>query len=381
MVPFSLEVPAVIHFGAGSLRKLPEIVAGLGKRVLLVVGRSWLSTSGFEARIISSLAGCTVERISCPASEPTTDALEAAAADAARFAPDIILGIGGGSVLDSSKALSALLRYPGSAERYLEGLEGSVPVPGPCVPWIAVPTTAGTGAEATKNAVIRAPRLGVKRSMRSPHLLARAVVVDPDLTLSLPPRMTGISGLDALTQLVEAYVSRTTTPFVQSLVEGAFPLMIDALRGLSSKPEDSELRSGASYGALVSGIALAHAGLGAAHGFAAAIGVMFNVPHGLACAILLPHVLEANALLIEGQIAKLAASRRQASPGAWAVKWLAAEVWSLINAFGLPVNLREYQIPSASIPELAERSSGSSMRGNPRDIAMAERVEILSRVI
>jgi alcohol dehydrogenase class IV len=381
MIPFSLEMPAAVHFGSGSLAKLPELVDGPGKRVLLVVGRHWLASSGLEGTIGSRLAGCIVERISCPGGEPTTESLDAAAAVAARFAPDLILGLGGGSVLDTSKALSALLRFPGAAERFLEGLPGAVPIPGPCVPWIAVPTTAGTGAEATKNAVVRAPRLGVKRSMRSSHLLARAVLVDPELTLSLPPRITGMSGLDALTQLVEAYVSRTTTPIVQSLVEGAFAPMVEALRGLSASPQDGDLRARASYGALVSGIALANAGLGAAHGFAAAIGGMFEVPHGLACAVLLPHVLEANREIIEGRIARLAAGNREVSSGTSAVTWLAAEVRRLLRAFGLPETLHDYRIPSASVSELAEKSSGSSMRGNPRDIPASERAEILSAVI
>jgi alcohol dehydrogenase class IV len=381
MIPFSLEMPTTIHFGSGSLQKLPAVLAGMGKRVLLVSGQHWLSRSCWEGTIGSGLAGCEVRRVSCPALEPTIDSLESAIASAAPFEPDVIVAVGGGSVLDSAKAFSALLRFPGPAERFLEGVPGAAAIPGPCVPWIAVPTTAGTGAEATKNAVVRAPRLGVKRSMRSPFLLARAVIVDPDLTLSLPARVTGTSGLDALTQLVEAYVSRTTSPFVQSLVEGAFPLMLEALCGLCVTPENRDLRAGASYGALVSGIALAHAGLGAAHGFAAAIGGMFDVPHGLACAVLLPHVLEANAEVIERRIARLTVARRDPSSSPSAVAWLAAEVRSLLHSFGLPETLREYRIPVTCIPELAEKSSGSSMRGNPREIGMEERTEILMSVL
>jgi alcohol dehydrogenase len=256
-----------------------------------------------------------------------------------------------------------------------------MPVPGAGVPWIAVPTTAGTGAEVTKNAVVRATALKVKRSMRSPHLLARAVIVDPDLTVTLPLRITGTSGLDALTQLIESYVTRTVNPMVQSLVEGAFPLMIDALRGLSAHPGDVELRGAASYAALVSGIALANAGLGAAHGFAAAIGGMFDVPHGLACAVLLPHVLDANAQVIEVALRKLVAGRKDAGSRVSAAGWLAAEIRSLLRSFGLPETLREYGIQPSRIPELAEKSSGSSMRGNPREISIAERTEILSRVL
>ncbi len=380
MTPFSLEMPAAIHFGNGALEKLPHVIDGFGGRVLLVAGSGWSSGPGGEAAITGRLGKCVVHRVTCRSMEPTTESLEAIALSAAGFGPDVILAVGGGSVMDTAKALSALLRYPGPAERFLEGLEGSCPIPGPCLPWVAVPTTAGTGAEATKNAVVRALRLGVKRSMRSAHLLARAVIVDPTLTLSLPARVTGTSGLDALTQLVESYVSRTSTPFVQALVEGAFPAMLHALQGLADNPDDVDLRSAASYGALVSGIALANAGLGAAHGFAAAIGGMYDVPHGLACAVLLPHVLEANATIIEDRVAHLAGNLCDASRGT-AVAWLAGVVRSMLGAYGLPQTLRDFHIDPASIPELAERSSGSSMRGNPREIGMEERIEILSAVI
>lgn len=277
-----------------------------------------------------------------------------------------------------SQPLSA---SPGSAERFLEGLPGTVAVPGPCIPWIAVPTTSGTGAEATKNAVIKSETAGVKRSMRSRHLLAHAVLVDPDLTLSLPPGVTGTSGLDAFTQLIEAYVSCSTTPPVRSLIEGAFPLMWDALDGLSRSPRDSELREKASYGALVSGVALANAGLGAAHGFAAAVGGMYDVPHGLACAVFLPHVLAANRDAISGDVARLVGHSHGNEPARDPVGWLASEAARFLLAYGLAANLRGFAIPAAKIPELAEKSSGSSMRGNPRELALDERARILSSVL
>jgi alcohol dehydrogenase class IV len=244
-----------------------------------------------------------------------------------------------------------------------------------------VPTTAGTGAEATKNAVVRVESLGVKRSMRSSHLLAYSVVVDPQLAASLPASVTGTSGLDALTQLVESYVSRATTPFVQAIVEGAFPLMLDALTGLHRDPENLDLRAKAAYGALVSGIALANAGLGAAHGFAAAVGGMYAVPHGLACAVLLPPVLAANRDVIRDAVGRLVAPWIESSTRRDPVAWLAEEVRSLLSAYGLPSDLRGFHIPTGDIPELAEKSSGASMRGNPRELSMEERISILSRVI
>jgi alcohol dehydrogenase class IV len=381
MVPFSLEIPSAIQFGVGALEKLPAIARQLGSRVLVVAGSRWFSQSPWRPLIVDGLEGLVVEHLPCPAGEPSTRSLAAASESAARFSPDVIIAVGGGSVLDSAKALSALLRFPGPVERFLEGLPGASAVPGPGIPWIAVPTTAGTGAEVTKNAVVRSEELGVKRSMRSLHLLASAVVVDPRLTVSLPAAVTGTSGLDALTQLVEAYVSRTTHPFVQSIVEGAFGPMLDALSGLSRTPADEALRTQASYGALVSGIALANAGLGAAHGFAAAVGGLFDVPHGLACAVFLPHVLAANAEAISGALGRLAGGRAAASGAGDPVQWLGGEVVRLLSEYGLPGDLRGRGIPRQRIPEIAEKSSGASMRGNPRDLSMEERISILSKVL
>jgi alcohol dehydrogenase class IV len=381
MIPFSLEMPRAVHFGRGALRRLPEAVREIGRRVLVVSGKGWLSSSSWEAVISGSLDGCEVRQVRCPSAEPTVRGVDAAASEAAAFRPDVLVAVGGGSVLDTAKALSALARFPGSAERFLEGLPGASTVPGPCIPWIAVPTTSGTGAEATKNAVIKSESAGVKRSMRSRHLLAHVVLADPELTLSLPLGVTGTSGLDAFTQLLEAYVSRATTQPVRSLIEGAFPLMWDALNGLPGAPRDIELREKASYGALVSGVALANAGLGAAHGFAAAVGGMYDVPHGLACAVFLPHVLDANRDVVGRDVARLVGETHGKDAARDPVGWLAAEAARLLSAYGLSADLRGFGIPKEKLPELAEKSSGSSMRGNPRELSMEERMSILSRVL
>jgi alcohol dehydrogenase class IV len=381
MIPFSLEMPRTTAFGSGVVRKLPETIREIGTRVMILSGSRWLRSSPWDAAIENGLAGCEVRRFSCAAAEPSTASVDAAAAEAAAFRPEVLVAVGGGAVIDTTKALSAIVRYGGPSERFLEGLPGAIAVPGPCIPWIAVPTTAGTGAETTKNAVVKSEAAGVKRSIRSRHLLAHAVLVDPELTLSLPRDVTGTSGLDAFTQLIEAYVSRATTPPVRSLVEGAFPLMWEALDGLWRQPGDLGLREAASYGALVSGVALANAGLGAAHGFAAAVGGMFDVPHGLACAVFLPHVLEANRDVVSGEIARLVGETHAQAAGRDPVGWLAAEASRLLDRYGLPSDLRGFGIPQSSVAELAEKSSGASMRGNPRELSMKERTDIISRVV
>jgi alcohol dehydrogenase class IV len=381
MVPFDLETPGAIHFGIGAIDKLSTAVGGPGARVLVVSGSQWFSKSGWQERFAEALSGCTVERLCCEEGEPSARSLTTAAAQGSGFKPDVIVAVGGGSVLDTAKALSALVRFPAPVERYLEGMEGAVPVPGPAIPWVAVPTTAGTGAEVTKNAVVKSEAQGAKRSMRSPFLFAKAVIVDPQLTFSLPLATTGASGLDALTQLVEAYVSRGTNPYVQSIVEGAFMPMLDALVKLPLNPADPALRSQASFGALVSGIALANGGLGAAHGFAAAVGGLYDIPHGLACAVFLPHVLAANAQSIRGALARLADRSGARISGGDTVAWLGDQVRALLAAYGLPSDLRRFKIPAGKVAELAEKSSGTSMRNNPRELSRDERMEILASVI
>jgi alcohol dehydrogenase class IV len=381
MVPFRLETPHAIYFGIGALDRLPALVGGQGRRVLIVAGTRWFSHSPWSRRISESLAGCPCENLCLPGGEPSDRSLAAASAAAARFSPDVLVAVGGGSVLDSVKALSVLLRYPGPAGRFLEGVPGAGPVPGPGVPWIAVPTTAGTGAEVTNNAVVKSEELGVKKSMRSLHMLAQAVVVDPLLTLSLPADVTGTSGLDALTQLVETYVSLTTNACIQSLVEGAIGPMIEALEGLAADPSNRRLREQASYGALVSGMGLGSTGPGAAHGFSGAVGGLFGVPHGLACAVFLPLVLAANASVIRERIERLVGRLEGASSAADPVAWLAGKVRSILAAFALPADLRGFSIPRDRLREIAEKSSGTSMRANPRELSMEERMEILSSVI
>jgi alcohol dehydrogenase class IV len=376
--PFSIEMPRAIHFGAGALERLLPLAGALGRRPLLVTGGSSFDASKPLSRLSQTLPG--VHRLRCRPGEPSEGTVDEAAAEAASFQPDVIVAVGGGSVLDTAKALSILCRNPGPCARFLEGTPGASAVPGPGIPWIAVPTTAGTGSEATKNAVIRSQTAGAKRSMRSAFLLAHAVIVDPLLTVSLPASVTGASGLDALTQLVEAYLCRNANPLVSSLVEGAFPGMLAALEGLAADPASVEHRTAASYGALVSGIALANAGLGAAHGFAAAVGA-FHVPHGLACAVFLPHVLAANAGVIGPGMVRLAATCGMTLSPPDAVAWLAARVRALLSSFGLPHDLRGYEIPRAAVPELAEKSMGSSMRGNPREMSAEERASLLSAVL
>lgn len=374
MDPFRLDLPAVVRFGPGTLGELPVLARRHGGRLLILTGASWLERSGRLAAIRAALGDAAVEVFACPAGEPTSDTVEEARRNARAFRPQAIVAIGGGSVLDTAKALSGVLGAVEPVERFLEGVGGSLEIPGPGVPWIAVPTTSGTGAEVTRNAVLKLTAQGLKRSMRSPYLLAASVIVDPVLTQDLPPAVTGTGGLDALTQLVEAHVCRNANPFTSSLVRGAFLPLLDAIERLGDAPADIGLRTSASYGALTSGIALANAGLGAAHGFAAGLGGMYDIPHGLLCAVFLPHVLEANADTVRAGVAELAGGRNGRTDP---VRWLAETVRRLLGLYGLPTDLRGFGVAADRVPEIVKRSAGSSMRGNPRDLGRDEQERIV----
>jgi alcohol dehydrogenase class IV len=384
--PFTLEMPRAIVFGPGVRRRLPELLKSHGRRVLLCTGSRWFGGSGWRQEFTRLLQGFELLPLAVPPGEPECEALEGLLARARELRPEAILAIGGGSVLDTAKVISALAPQGGKVEDYLEGVGRGLPIPAPGLPWIAVPTTAGTGAEATKNAVIRSRRLGYKRSLRSPFLLASAAVVDPELSLHCPPGLTGTTGLDALTQLLESFVSRKATALPRALARQAFPLMLSALKTLAADPGNLAARGDAAYGALISGITLANAGLGAAHGFASGLGGMHEIPHGLICALFMPEVLAWNAEQIRADCALLLASVRE-QEGARPkededpVAWLIAEIETLLGLFGLPANLKGFGIEPKDLPEIARRSSGSSMSGNPRELPLAERERMIARLL
>jgi alcohol dehydrogenase class IV len=381
--PFQLSMPKTICFGVGSLARLPEWTAG-ARRILLLTGGHYAARESLPPELLSleearssSSRGRFIEHAVCPAGEPTTDGVQALCEHLAMTDPDLILAVGGGSVLDTAKALSVLLRYPGRPEEYMEGVSGAREIPGPGVPWIGVPTTAGTGAEATKNAVLRSVSLGLKRSMRSPFLMAEAVIVDPLLTRGLAAPVTGATGLDAFVQLLEAFVSRRATVPVRALVRSALVPHLSGLRVLAEDPSDEAARTAVSYGALISGIALANAGLGAAHGFAAAIGGRFPIPHGLLCAVFLPAVLALNAEAIREDLTAVLEGTARGDP----INWLSDFVRSTAALYGLPTDLSSYSIPRSLVPELALLAAGSSMRGNPRDLTQEEKERTIALLI
>lgn len=286
--PFNFTRLPEIYFGEGKLSLLPGMAGKFGKRIILVTGRRSFMESASAAILLDSLsrAGISFIRIEIPG-EPSPDDIDSAVRMTSDDQIDSVVAIGGGSVMDAGKAISAMAGMNESVTEFLEGV-GTMEHPGTKIPFIAVPTTSGTGSEATSNAVItRVGRDGFKRSLRHANFVPDIALVDPVLTTSCSPGITAASGMDCFTQLTEAFLSDRSGEFTDSLaVEG-----IKAIKGSLAKAyhqgDDIPARTGMSFAALVSGICLANAGLGVVHGFASSVGAMFNIPHGVVCGTLM----------------------------------------------------------------------------------------------
>ena len=293
---FDFSTPNRILFGNGTLQQAGGLAFNLGRRALLVIGKGGAD----PAPLIASLDAASVdwEKFTV-AGEPDLNTASAGIQVGRSFEADFIIGFGGGSALDAAKAIAALLTNPGEPLDYLEVVGRGQPLTHLPLPVMAIPTTAGTGSEVTRNAVLSVPEQRVKVSLRHPAMLPRLALVDPELTLSLPPNITAATGMDALTQLIEPYVSiranEMTDLFCLEGMRRVSISLVEAVENGRSLPA----RTNMSYASLLGGMALANAGLGAVHGLAAPIGGMFKAPHGAVCACLLPHVFRLNFQLIK----------------------------------------------------------------------------------
>ena len=292
-----------IVYGRGSFDQLGPMVAPMGKRAMVVRGGGHLDRSGVMDRLRRQfeVAGIGIAE-HMVRGEPDVSTIDEALEVARSAGCELVVGLGGGSALDAAKAVAGLLTMGGEALDYMEVVGRGQAIDRPAAPLVAVPTTAGTGTEVTRNAVLAFKEKRFKASMRSPHLIPRVALVDPQLTDSTPPQVTASTGLDALTQLIEPYVSRGAMPMTDGLSLEGIRRAAGALPRAYADGSDAAARDDMSLASLFGGICLANAGLGAVHGFAAPLGAMFPVPHGMACAALLPHVMEANvhALRLEG---------------------------------------------------------------------------------
>jgi len=293
-------IPNII-FGAGKFSEIYDIITNFGKNVLFVIGGSSFKDSGKWDEITSEMLRRSINfySISIPG-EPTPTLIDEAVKKFRQKNLDLIIGIGGGSVIDAGKAISAMILKNYSVKKYLEGVGDRVH-DGKKIPYIAIPTTSGTGSEATKNAVITevGPE-GFKKSLRHDNLIPNYAIVDPKLVVSCPPSITAACGMDAFTQLLEAYVSPRSSPVTDALAYSGIKQMKENLLSVCSyKSSDFNARSAMAYGSLISGIVLANAGLGIVHGLASSIGGLFNIPHGTICGTLLAESTKMNVKRLE----------------------------------------------------------------------------------
>lgn len=358
--PFEFATAGRIVFGAGRAEaELAPIVAALGSRPLVCTGSDPRRHAGLVDRLAGTAAVFPV------AGEPGVDTVRAAVATAAEHGADVVVALGGGSPVDVAKAVAVVLANGGDPVDYLP-LDGPArAIAQPAVPCVAVPTTAGTGAEVTANAVLSVPARRVKVSMRSPLLLPRVALVDPVLGLGAPPAVTASSGLDALTQCLEAFVSVHANPVSDALAAEGLRRAGSGLRRAHADGADLAARTDLALCALLSGMALANAKLGAVHGFAGVVGGMVDVPHGFACAALLVPVVEANLRAGAAPQRYQAAARlltgRPDATAADGVAWL-RETVELLAVPGLAAyGLR----PEHAEEVVAKTVEASSTRGNP----------------
>ncbi len=292
---FEFATAARIVAGAGRAAELPGVLAGLGSRVLVCTG----ADPARHDRLLAGLA--RPAQVFPVAGEPTVELARDAVAAAREHGADVVAAIGGGSVIDTGKAVAMLLGNGGDPLDYLEVVGAGQKITQPAVPFVAVPTTAGTGAEVTANAVLAVPEHRLKASLRSPMMIPRVALVDPELTVSCPPSVTAAGGLDALTQCLEPFVSVRANPLTDGLAREGLRRAGSGLRAAYADGGDLAARADMSVCALLGGMALANAKLGAVHGLAGVIGGTADVPHGLACAALLAPVIEANVTALQAQ--------------------------------------------------------------------------------
>lgn len=371
-----------IVFGSGQLRQLPALVQGMGCRAALVTGSS--------AERIRPVFQALEESGANPAAfsikgEPTTGRIAELARQAREQGCDFVVAFGGGSVIDAGKAIAALLTNPRDLMDYLEVIGQGEPLTEDPAPCIAIPTTAGTGAEVTRNAVLLSPEHRVKVSMRHPKMLPTVALVDPELTLSMPQEVTASTGFDALVQLLEAFVSVKANPLTDGLCREGLEKAVRALSRAYVRGNDLAAREEMALASLFGGLVLANAGLGAVHGFAGPLGGMFQAPHGLICATLLPAVFAANLQALEErapespalekyrEVARIVTGNRNATPDD-GLHWIKAISTNLFVS-----GLEEFGIAESDFPAIIEKAkNASSMKGNPIALTDEELTGILA---
>jgi alcohol dehydrogenase class IV len=374
---FEFATAARVIFGEGTAVTLPELARTFGNRPLVITGASTARAAG----LVSALSAETF----AVHGEPTVDLVREGVRRAHEAACDVVISVGGGSVIDAGKAIATIATNGGEPLDFLEVVGKGRAIEAPPLAFIAVPTTAGTGSEVTRNAVLGSTQHGVKASLRSPLMLPRVALVDPELTYGLPPPVTASTGLDALTQLIEPYVSIRANPLVDAICVEGIRRVAGALRRVYHDRTDRDARRDMALASLFGGLALANAGLGVVHGFAAPLGGRWKAPHGALCAALLPHGMAANiaglrarapqhlALERYATIARLLTGRNDAG---------AEDGIERVHALCLELNvpaLRTWGITEADLPGVVEEATrASSMKANPLPLTSEELLAVIT---
>jgi alcohol dehydrogenase class IV len=377
---FEFATATRVVFGEGMAATLPELARTFGTRSLVVTGAS----PDRAAALVSALAA---ETFAVPG-EPTVDLVREGVRRVRDAACDVVISLGGGSAIDAGKAIASVATNGGEPLEFLEVVGKGRPMAAPPLPFIAVPTTAGTGSEVTRNAVLGSPEHGVKASLRSPLMLPRVALVDPELTYGLTPAVTASTGLDALTQLIEPYVSARANPLVDAVCLEGIGRVAGALRRAYHDGADVDARRDMALASLFGGLALANAGLGVVHGFAAPLGGRWKAPHGALCAAVLPHGMAANVAALQARapqhpalgryaaIARLLTGRQEAR-----VEDGIAWVRALCAELNIPP-LRAWGVTETDLPGVVEKGArASSMQANPLPLTREELLAVLAAAL
>jgi alcohol dehydrogenase len=381
-----------IVFGAGRFRELPGIVAGHGRRALLVTGNKSLRASPNWPLLANGLRDVRVDFESMAVEgEPSPALIDNAVAEFRTKGIDVVVGIGGGSALDAAKAIAGLLKPGNSVLDHLEGVGRDIPYRGPATPFIAVPTTAGTGSEATKNSVLSViGEYGYKKSFRDDLLVAQVALVDPELLATCPPEIIAANGMDAFTQLLESYVSLNANPFTDALAWSGMQAVRDGFFAAYAGGGNEEAKCGRermAYGSLLSGITLAQAGLGSVHGLASPLGAFFPIPHGVVCGSLVAVATDVNIRALTQRAPNSPALAKYAAVGRMLCqddsltdtqshRRLVGQLHEWTRRLDLQ-RLGSYGATESDIGRIVANARGSSMKTNPLVLSDAEIAEVV----
>jgi len=377
-------LPTRVITGLGCFSQMPEIVRAYGgQKALLVCGRTALRRSGTLDRAMNDLQKAGVQTILYDAvhGEPTLDIVQAAVDLARHEQVEVVIGIGGGSAMDVGKATAVLYTQTGTARDHHRGR----PINKPGLPFVSVPTTAGTGAEVTNNAVLTDPEHGAKKSLRGVHLFAAAALVDPELTVSMPPEITASSGADALCQAIESFVAIGAQPPSDALAGQAITLTGRSLARAYERGSDINARADMLYGSLLAGMAMTNTRLGGAHGLAHPLGYRYHIPHGIVCGLLLPYVMEYSLEYAPhkyARVARLLQIDTQGMSPREAAQQAAGAVRLIINKIGIPGHLSAFGAKKEDFADvIAKALPSANLKNNPKPLGADDLQVILERAL